>query len=635
MEFVIEIAVKTAGAVSGLGKIENSADKAKASLNAAGAEADSLNRAIARSGVTMVRQGRFIDAIGQKTVALGDKMTNLGGRMSAFATLPIVGAFVKAHQEASEAKDAISSVDGTIKSMGRTAEFSAAKLATLATKQTSNTLYDNDAVLRDVTQNLLTFGNVHKDIFDRAQSSIIDYAAASKQDLRAASTQVAKALQTPEGALALSKTGAITKDDAMRLKTIAATNGMQAYQLELLKALDKQYKGQAGIAAAADDAARNAKKINDAWENIGTAVDRLIVKLEPAITRFTLWIKNVSPGTLDWAIAIAAVIAVAGPLSTVFGFLVQGIGGVVRAAGFFYRVWGGVLIGLGRAKAPIEGVLSLTQWFGSVIGRLLGWVWKMARLVPMAFRIVGQVLLWVGRLFLANPIIAVIAAIAAAAYWLWSNWSWVGPKFWAMWAMIKNGASQAWAWIQATFNAGIAWLTALPGRMLAIGQGIMQGLVNGISSGAAWVRDKIMGLASQVSDWFKSALGINSPSLVFAGFGGNITDGLAQGLDRTARNAVRVSQRVADAVADPHTRALSARLVTNVGRLNAPSAVRNRVVPSTAPSISRTSNLTSFSHAGVSVTNNFGHARDPKSVARVVARELDRHDYRSAIKSNK
>ena len=40
---------------------------------------------------------------------------------------------------------------------------------------------------------------------------------------------------------------------------------------------------------------------------------------------------------------------------------------------------------------------------------------------------------------MANPILAVIALIAGAAIWIWSNWDWLGPKFAALWNSFKAG----------------------------------------------------------------------------------------------------------------------------------------------------------------------------------------------------
>jgi hypothetical protein len=72
------------------------------------------------------------------------------------------------------------------------------------------------------------------------------------------------------------------------------------------------------------------------------------------------------------------------------------------------------------------------------------------------------------------------------------------------------------------------------------GGAIVDGLVGGITSKWAAAKAAVNELASGVSDAFKDALGISSPSKLFAEHGGNIVAGLTQGLD-AGRGAVQDS----------------------------------------------------------------------------------------------
>jgi hypothetical protein len=65
--------------------------------------------------------------------------------------------------------------------------------------------------------------------------------------------------------------------------------------------------------------------------------------------------------------------------------------------------------------------------------------------------------------------------------------------------------------------------------------GLAEGMINGIVSGLTKGRDRIIetvrGLAQSAADTFREALGIASPSRVFAEFGASITGGLTEGID--------------------------------------------------------------------------------------------------------
>ena len=96
-----------------------------------------------------------------------------------------------------------------------------------------------------------------------------------------------------------------------------------------------------------------------------------------------------------------------------------------------------------------------------------------------------------------------------------------------------------------TIQGAVDWFSRLPGRILGAigdfggllygkGQDLVRGLLNGIGSLASsigsWFLDKIPGW---IREPFKKALGIHSPSSVFAGFGVNIGEGLLKGLSST------------------------------------------------------------------------------------------------------
>ena len=149
-------------------------------------------------------------------------------------------------------------------------------------------------------------------------------------------------------------------------------------------------------------------------------------------------------------------------------------------------------------------------------------------------------------------IVAAIAAIAAAAYLIYDNWGailgWLGN----FWEGVKARAGEAFDWlinaflnftplgllIQA-FSPALAWLKSL--NFTEIGRNLIQGLINGITGKLGSLKSTVVDAASSVANWFKSKLGIHSPSRVFAGLGGFVMAGLDQGL---ADNAAGPLQRI-------------------------------------------------------------------------------------------
>ena len=72
----------------------------------------------------------------------------------------------------------------------------------------------------------------------------------------------------------------------------------------------------------------------------------------------------------------------------------------------------------------------------------------------------------------------------------------------------------------------------------SIGRNIINGVVNGVSSAAGALYNKLRNVASSALSSFKSTLGIHSPSRVFATAAGFIVAGIVQGIDKNQSDAV-------------------------------------------------------------------------------------------------
>jgi hypothetical protein len=135
----------------------------------------------------------------------------------------------------------------------------------------------------------------------------------------------------------------------------------------------------------------------------------------------------------------------------------------------------------------------------------------------------------------ALPIMAVVALIIL----LVQNWDDVTAAVGKVWEMIKEYLPKAWEKTKEFANKVIGFVkdvivayVTLPLKMFEIGKDIVEGLWNGIKNMANWLKDKVTGLFGNVTGWAKAALGIKSPSRIFAGIGKNIAQGLWTGLKK-------------------------------------------------------------------------------------------------------
>lgn len=137
-------------------------------------------------------------------------------------------------------------------------------------------------------------------------------------------------------------------------------------------------------------------------------------------------------------------------------------------------------------------------------------------------------------------------------------WSGIASMLGQMWAAMASTARTLWQQMGGSFPVVLQTISAaiinwsplglfyqalagvmsyfgleLPTKFSEFGANIIQGLVNGITSKLAMVRDAVGTAADSAVGWFKEKLGIHSPSRVFMAAGVNVGEGAAIGIDRS------------------------------------------------------------------------------------------------------
>lgn len=307
-----------------------------------------------------------------------------------------------------------------------------------------------------------------------------------------------------------------------------------------------------------------AEKIGEAFLPVITS---FVENITPVIYSITEWVET-NPQIMEWVLTVGGGIgAVVGGLLTLhsaFSFVAAGLLPFIKAGKFLSGF-------LGKVLFSAISKLSLG------LGYFIGYVIKGA----MMF---GKAILIMSRALLANPIGLIITGIAVAAYLIYDNWGKIGPWFaelWqtvsgafsSAWSSITNFCSEAWANISNFFTSGIGNITAtilnwsplglfyqilqpvlnlfgieLPGKFSEFGSNLIQGLVNGIRTAWEGAKEWVVGLGQSIKGWFTSEVEIHSPSRVFKGYGVNIVEGLAIGMNKSIPMAEDATDNLSSAV---------------------------------------------------------------------------------------
>ncbi|MEX3628335.1 MAG: hypothetical protein VB138_01515 [Burkholderia sp.] len=110
------------------------------------------------------------------------------------------------------------------------------------------------------------------------------------------------------------------------------------------------------------------------------------------------------------------------------------------------------LIGKVLMTAGIIKFLGLGPVISGMLARVGSGIMSFIGIVGRGFGLLARGALFLGRALLMNPIGLVITAIAAAAYLLWKNWDYVGPKLQAAWDSIKSAVGALADWMRAKWE---------------------------------------------------------------------------------------------------------------------------------------------------------------------------------------
>ena len=202
-----------------------------------------------------------------------------------FAAEKILEFFNGAREALEKYKFASAELDATLEANGNNIGFTRKELDALGDAARKNTLYTREETIAMEGQ-LAMFHNIHGLIAQEAIPAVLDLAAKMKTKPAEAAHALGLALDAPAKAARVLRQANITLSDAQekQIKLWVETGQQAKAQQFILDTLTTSTKGAAAAAwEAADPLARLGIRFEDTKIKVGTLIEELLEKLEPAM----------------------------------------------------------------------------------------------------------------------------------------------------------------------------------------------------------------------------------------------------------------------------------------------------------------------------------------------------------------
>lgn len=549
-----------------------------------------IDTAVFEEGLGLAQ--KQLNAAGRRFQQVGQQMSDIGQTLSVAVTAPILAAGAAAVQGAQAQAQAMAQVNAALASMGDGAGRTADQLLKASDALELNSLFDGDEILSKVTANLLTFGNVADEQFDRAQQAAVDLATRMGTDLQSATVMIGKALNDPiKGISALRRVGIqLSESQEGLIRSMVATGDTAGAQSIILGELERQFSGAAKAAADTSPWRRAQVAIGQAGDAIGEILIPVIEKISNFVADVAQSFTGLSPGMQNFIVIAAGVAAAVGPLLIVAGSLVSAWGAIVPMFAGLATILGtagftATLGALAAAAAPFvaAGVALAAAWalFGDKIGPVLSSLSAKfsevlgPKLISLfntvktaltqlwegpfgdAVRVVIDVLGDFGAAYASVLGEALVRVLSAAVSLVEGAFKQIVGAVTLVVQLLSGDFAGAWETAKGlvknavdTFinllnslvpGAGTALrnmatgiytkLSEIAASMLQMGRDIIAGLVRGIMAAPEAVWNALKSVVLRGVQNIREFLGIASPSRLFMEMGGFITDGLAIGIE--------------------------------------------------------------------------------------------------------
>ena len=399
---------------------------------------DGLEKSVRVANVGLYKAQKSLKHFGDSCNNVGGRIKGIGSNMKEVSVA--VGAiFWKSLKSWETQASAIATLENNLKRRQESLGYTSEQIQKMASDMQGKSIFGDESIIQNVTNQLLTFDKVNGDTFKRANQAVLDMTSklygvnATAEQMRPIALSVGKALQNPAEAMnSLGRVGVkFTEQQRKAVKQLVATGQSAKAQEFILRSLEKQYNGSAEALGKTQPLKQLANAFDDMLEPLGQIVQEFLIPLVKVATSAIGVFNNFPKPIKTTIVTIMGLIAIASPLLMVIGSVIQAVGTIATV--------GSTVLGVIRSWQIATKVMTAVQW--AMNASLYGCpvVWIIAGIIAIIAIIVLLVKHW--------------DKVVAYLKFVWDFWVGVFKNIWAFMQEFVAGIVQKFATIWDTVKS--------------------------------------------------------------------------------------------------------------------------------------------------------------------------------------
>lgn len=417
----------------------------------------SMRDSFERIGETITKINNVLDkaktkfaSFGAGAKRIGDSISGVGKNLAG-VSVAVGGLFYQSLRNWEVQASAIGALEQAMKSRQQSLGMTSQEIQDMASSIQTKSVFGDETIIQNVSNQLLTFDKVNGDVFKRANQAVVDMtskifgANASAEQMRPMAMALGKALQNPAEAMnSLGEKGVrFTKDQQQVVKYLVQTGQTAKAQSYILANLEDKYSGAAEALGKTQPLMQLSNAFNNMLEPLGQIVQEFLIPLVNIATKMIGVFNSLNKPVKTFIVSIMGIIAIASPLLIMIGGVISAIGSVSTGISVFLGLLTKYNV-IAKITTAVQMALNATLWAN-----------------PITWIVVAVIAL-----------IAVIVLAYQKCEWFRNlvNTLWLALQ--VLWTYIKIGAIILWQKLQPAIQTVTEWFGNIWSKVVDFGNSI-------------------------------------------------------------------------------------------------------------------------------------------------------------------